>query len=122
MQLTIPSIIGFAAVGAALPHGEKIWDAASLLPTDHEHPVSMQTMREMKIQTAERQAAAGAYNLDRYSAVQSATCTNGKASEDSCKNVDMMGFLRHQDMGLTVRAGNDVWGKFYSFKKGIILE
>ncbi|KAH6615962.1 hypothetical protein B0J18DRAFT_293411 [Chaetomium sp. MPI-SDFR-AT-0129] len=46
-----------------------------------------------------------------YSKVTSATtCTNGVANGYHCNNVDLHGFLSHEDLGSQEQAGNDVWG------------
>ncbi|KAM7187305.1 hypothetical protein V8F33_011295 [Rhypophila sp. PSN 637] len=42
-------------------------------------------------------------------------CRNGKAGRKgqesySCKNIDMHGFLSHEDLGSTNKTGNDIWG------------
>lgn len=37
-------------------------------------------------------------------------CHKGHAGEYSCDNVDMHGFLSHEEMGSATREGNDIWG------------
>ncbi|EAA26632.1 hypothetical protein GE21DRAFT_2745 [Neurospora crassa] len=71
---------------------------------------SMAKLRELKIDTWARQHEAGAYDIDRYQATAATSCVNGKAGEYQCSNVDLKGFLRHQDMGSSTRKGNDIWG------------
>ena len=43
-------------------------------------------------------------------------CKDGKAGEYACKNVNMHGFLSHEETGSEAREGNDVWGMFYYFQ------
>lgn len=51
----------------------------------------------------------GAFDLDRYDSLRAPTsCVNGKAGEYQCSNVDLVSFLRHQDMGSSTRKGNDI--------------
>jgi hypothetical protein len=70
---------------------------------------SMATLKELKIKQWAKQEAEGAFDLDRYEALQAVTtCTNGRAGEYQCSNVDLVSFLRHQDMGSATRTGNDV--------------
>ncbi|PSN63745.1 hypothetical protein BS50DRAFT_602463 [Corynespora cassiicola Philippines] len=72
--------------------------------------VSMEVMRQKKIDHQAEKEAQGVFAVDAY-ALQGATpCTNGTAGEYKCNNVDLLGFLRHQDMGSRTRVGNDVWG------------
>lgn len=74
--------------------------------------VSMEVMRQKKIDHQAEKEAQGVFAVDAY-ALQGATpCTNGTAGEYKCNNVDLLGFLRHQDMGSRTRVGNDVWGMF----------
>ncbi|KAG5795854.1 hypothetical protein H9Q69_005072 [Fusarium xylarioides] len=56
-------------------------------------------------------ATAGVFDKDRYKVLSSGTpCADGKAGGYSCNKIDLLGFLRHQDMGSRTRVGNDVWG------------
>lgn len=70
---------------------------------------SMAELKELKMATWSAQAEAGAYDVNRYQAFAASTpCVNGKAGEYRCNNVDLVSFLRHQDMGSSTRKGNDV--------------
>lgn len=73
--------------------------------------VSMSTLKVKKLEQFERDAAAGVYDLDAYTLQGATACSNGTAGEYKCHNVDLKGFLRHQDLHSRTRAGNDVWGK-----------
>lgn len=75
---------------------------------------SMARLRELKIDTWARQNEVGAFDVDRYQASAATACVNGKAGEYQCSNVDLKGFLRHQDMGSSTRKGNDIWGELSS--------
>lgn len=71
----------------------------------------MSVLRQLKLNTWAEQFEIGAFDVDRYEALAASTpCTNGKAGEYRCNNVDLISFLRHQDMGSSTRQGNDVWG------------
>jgi hypothetical protein len=70
----------------------------------------MQSMMQYKQTLHDERRAAGDFDLDRYSRAESAQCINGRAGEYSCRNVDLLDHLRHQDMGSFSRDGNDIWG------------
>ncbi|TLD06508.1 uncharacterized protein PgNI_08029 [Pyricularia grisea] len=53
-------------------------------------------------------------NAVEMSAMGATPCVDGKAGEYQCNGLDLMGFLRHQDMGSRTRVGNDVWGWTHS--------
>lgn len=65
----------------------------------------------MKMAQRNQDIADGAFSLNKYQIQGATSCSNGKAGEYSCNNIDLMGFLRHQDLGSTTRVGNDVWGE-----------
>lgn len=67
----------------------------------------------MSIKTAQRNAqrTKGMFAKGKYASKVAETCTNGKAGEYSCENVDLLDFLSHEAMGSTTREGNDVWGR-----------
>lgn len=65
----------------------------------------------LKVQSRERARAQGLFNLNRYPDQADKRCTQGKAGEYSCQNVDLLSFLSHQALGSVTREGNDVWGK-----------
>jgi hypothetical protein len=86
-------------------------NAESLAAVGSPLAVSMEEMREMKLAQRRQDMAAGVFDQGRYQLQDATTCSNGKAGEYSCNNIDLKGFLRHQDLGSSTRAGNDVWGK-----------
>jgi hypothetical protein len=71
----------------------------------------MQVLMNMKLTHREQQRAAGVFDENKYASSGPVACSNGKAGEYACGNVDLMAFLSHQDMGSSTREGNDVWGK-----------
>lgn len=79
--------------------------------------VEMKELRQRKMALRESEEAAGISDKDRYKKVSSAaSCTNGKAGGDSCNNINLLGFLRHQDLGSRTREGNKIWGIFLRTK------
>lgn len=70
----------------------------------------MSVLRQKKLDLWSAQSEAGVFDINRYAAQAATSCVNGKAGEYQCKNVDLVSFLRHQDMGSSTRRGNDVWG------------
>ncbi|KAK0650028.1 hypothetical protein B0T16DRAFT_509074 [Cercophora newfieldiana] len=77
----------------------------------HATAESMSVLKELKLNAWSHLAESGAYDLNRYQALEATTpCVNGKAGEYQCNKVDLVAFLRHQDMGSSTRKGNDVWG------------
>ncbi len=85
-----------AAIGAELPAAK----SSSM----------MQSMMQYKQSHRDAQRAAGAFDVDRYQVAEASKCSNGKAGEYSCNNVDLQAHLRHQDMGSKSREGSDLWG------------
>lgn len=71
----------------------------------------MSVLRKLKLDTWAAQSEAGVFDIDRYAAQAATPCVNGRAGEYKCNNVDLVSFLRHQDMGSSTRRGNDIWGK-----------
>ncbi|KAK3392803.1 hypothetical protein B0H63DRAFT_424595 [Podospora didyma] len=72
---------------------------------------SMAVLKQRKLDTWAAQNEAGVFDINRYAALAATTpCVNNKAGEYACSNVDLISFLRHQDMGSSTRKGNDVWG------------
>jgi len=70
---------------------------------------SMAVLKELKLASWSKLQEAGAYDINRYEALRASTaCVNGKAGEYSCNKVDLISFLRHQDMGSSTRKGNDI--------------
>jgi xanthine dehydrogenase molybdopterin-binding subunit B len=74
--------------------------------------ISMEVLKARKMEHQAAKEQAGQFAMNAYSAANSTACVNGMAGEYKCNNVDMLGFLRHQDMGSRTRVGNDVWGTF----------
>jgi hypothetical protein len=71
----------------------------------------MSTLKRLKLDAWAAQSEAGIFDIDRYAAQAATPCVNGKAGEYACNNVDLVSFLRHQDMGSSTRRGNDIWGE-----------
>lgn len=87
----------------------KLTSVTVLALAGHATAVSMSVLKERKLAAWSQLTESGAYDLDRYEALAASTpCVNGKAGEYQCNKVDMMAFLRHQDMGSSTRKGNDV--------------
>lgn len=87
-------------------------NAESLAATEAPLAVSMEDLKTLKVAQRDQDVADGVFGLNRYSLQAATSCSGGMAGEYSCNNIDLMGFLRHQDLGSTTRTGNDVWGKF----------
>ena len=74
----------------------------------------MDRLMGLKIKHWSKMRASGAFDKfdDTNARVMAPMpCTNGKAGEYACDNVDMLSFLSHQEMGSTTKEGNDIWGK-----------
>ena len=72
--------------------------------------VSMKVLREKKVKQHEQDRADGVYDEDRYKLQAATSCVDGKSGEYACNQIDLKGFLRHQDLNSRTREGNDVWG------------
>ncbi|KAI6778455.1 uncharacterized protein J7T54_005361 [Emericellopsis cladophorae] len=72
--------------------------------------VAMSTLRQRKESQFEKDRADGMYKKNRYEVASATECVDGKAGEYSCNNIDLKGFIRHQDTNSRTREGNDVWG------------
>ncbi|KAG9251040.1 uncharacterized protein F5Z01DRAFT_330111 [Emericellopsis atlantica] len=72
--------------------------------------VAMSTLRQRKESQFSKDKAAGMYDMDRYEVTSATECVDGKAGEYSCNNIDLKGFIRHQDTNSRTREGNDLWG------------
>ncbi|KND91819.1 hypothetical protein TOPH_03341 [Tolypocladium ophioglossoides CBS 100239] len=70
----------------------------------------MGMLMNLKTTHHEMKKAAGVFAEGRYEVKSAVTCTDGKAGEYSCENVDLAGHLTHENMGSMTRAGNDIWG------------
>ncbi|CAH0023204.1 unnamed protein product [Clonostachys rhizophaga] len=88
----------------------QLFNADTLKAESAPKAVSMATLKQRKVEQRERDVANGLFDVDRYAATSATPCVNGKAGEYSCNNVDLLGFLRHQDVGSRTREGNDIWG------------
>ncbi|OAA50492.1 regulatory P domain-containing protein [Metarhizium rileyi] len=85
-------------------------NAESLSAFDSPLAVSMEELKNLKSSERQQDIANGVFDEGRYKLQLASPCSNGKAGEYSCKNVDLRGFLRHEDLGSRTREGNDVWG------------
>ncbi|TQV90664.1 hypothetical protein V2A60_006876 [Cordyceps javanica] len=102
-------VLAGLAAGHVASNSKAAFVAQQLAAESAPNAVSMSTMQSIKTQQREADRENGLFDVDRY-AVQGATkCSNGKAGEYSCRNVDLAGFLRHQDTGSGDREGNDIW-------------
>jgi propanediol dehydratase large subunit len=71
----------------------------------------MERLMSIKVSQRESFRAQGVFNANKYGRTNTYTkCANGKSREYACENVDMHGFLSHEEMGSVTREGNDVWG------------
>lgn len=81
--------------------------------------VSMAEIRADKEAKRATARANGVFAANKYPSMKAnpnarmaaSVCTNGKAANTySCGNVDLHGFVSHQDLGSKTREGNDIWG------------
>lgn len=111
MKAGVASVLAALASGAA---AQKIqassFNAESLQASSAPNAVPMSVMKEKKMSQFQKDKANGLYDEDRYEASGAKSCADGKAGEYSCNKVELLSFLRHQDLGSTTREGNDVWG------------
>lgn len=114
MRSSVVSLVlaGLAA-GLVTPESRAVSLAQQLAASSAPNAVSMASLRAAKTQQRESDRAAGVFDVDRYAAQSATKCTNGKAGEFLCRNVDLKGFLRHQDVGSGPREGNDLWGMYH---------
>ncbi|KAK8856533.1 regulatory P domain-containing protein [Apiospora arundinis] len=117
MKSAVASLLLAAMSGSseARPHeaqlNARMFGPAELQAFTAPQAVSMVNLKQEKISHRESQRAAGTYDLNKYERAGPAACVNGTAAGYACNRVDLMGFLRHQDMGATkVLEGNDIWG------------
>lgn len=92
----------------------KFLTAAGLAAAAFSGHALAETMAELKqlkeASWASLNETGGVFDLDQYDASRASTsCVKGKAGEYQCSNVDLISFLRHQDMGSSARKGNDVY-------------
>ena len=108
MKLT--SVLMAALAGTSTAQVVSIFNADTLRAQSAPSAVSMATMKGRKVAQREKDIADGVFDLNRYEATGATACVDGKAGEFQCNNVDLLGFLRHQDAGSRTREGNDIWG------------
>lgn len=73
-----------------------------------EDPAKMDRLMSLKLRQRETQRTMGFFDPGKYSD-KHVKCENGKSGEYSCNNVDMYGFLSHEEMGSATRMANDCW-------------
>lgn len=112
MKASIASIFlaGLATGAAAQSIKASDFKANTLKASSAPNAVAMSTLRQRKESQFEKDRAAGMYDIDRYAASGAEACVDGYAGEYQCNNIDLKGFLRHQDVGSRTREGNDIWG------------
>jgi hypothetical protein len=104
-------VAALATAAAAEKINTAQFDEDYLRASNAPNAVSMSVVRGRKVALREKQIANGDFAVDRYELASATACEGGKAGEYSCNNVDLRGFLRHQDVGSRTREGNDVWGE-----------
>ncbi|KAH6967675.1 hypothetical protein BGZ61DRAFT_358602 [Ilyonectria robusta] len=72
----------------------------------------MEEMMEIKTQQWDKAEAEGLFGGSKlYKKITSfQPCVKGKSGPYQCKNVNLHGFLSHEDLGSATLRGNDVWG------------
>ncbi|KAF5025519.1 hypothetical protein F66182_2424 [Fusarium sp. NRRL 66182] len=112
MKTSIAPVLLAALAGSSV--AQKIntakFDADYLRAANAPNAIGMAELRQRKVDLHEREAAAGVFDKDRYRVTAGTSCVDGHAGEYSCNNIDLLGFMRHQDMGSRTRVGNDIWG------------
>ncbi|GAO20155.1 hypothetical protein UVI_02060720 [Ustilaginoidea virens] len=79
-------------------------NAESLAAADSPLAVSIEEVMEAKLSHKERDITASVFDEDRYTPQGATPYRNGNSGEYSCENVDLRGFLRHQDLGSETRS------------------
>lgn len=73
--------------------------------------VTMERLMNMKVAQREEYRNQGYFDPGKYNGDNTLhKCRDGRAGEYRCDNVDMHGFLSHEEMGSSTREGNDIWG------------
>ena len=126
MKASITSLLLATLAGSAVAQTQRIntakYNEDYLRAKSAPHAIGMGELKQRKMALHESEAAAGVFDKDRYKVLSSGTpCSDGKAGGYSCNKIDLLGFLRHQDMGSRTRVGNDVWGMFQSYLYSAIL-
>lgn len=123
MKAGVASLLMAALAGSAVarpnvaPREEEegkmsIFGPKELKATSAPKAVSMKILKQKKLDQHSKDREAGVFDLDRYDEQDATGCIDGKSGEYKCNNIDLKGFLRHQDMNSRTREGNDVWGMF----------
>ena len=74
-------------------------------------PAAMERLMTLKSEQREAFRSQGVFDRGRYGRDNKFhKCRGGRSGEYACNNVNMHGFLSHEEMGSTTREGNDVWG------------
>ncbi|SPO06072.1 uncharacterized protein DNG_08761 [Cephalotrichum gorgonifer] len=110
MKATFASVLLASLAGTSMALEASAFNADTLRASSAPNAVSMAALKERKVSHREKEIADGVFDLNRYAAVGPTACVNGKAGEYSCNKVDLLGFLRHEDVGSVTREGNDIWG------------
>ncbi|KAJ3507671.1 hypothetical protein NLJ89_g6171 [Agrocybe chaxingu] len=77
---------------------------------------------ERKHKFWDEQAAQGAFDSARYSAITEFTpCVNGRAAQYRCGNVDLYSFYTHAELGSAVGEGSSSWGWVHEGREFIII-
>lgn len=73
--------------------------------------VTMERLMNLKVAQREEYRNQGYLDPGKYNGNNKLhKCRDGRAGEYRCDNVDMHGFLSHEEMGSSTREGNDIWG------------
>lgn len=76
------------------------------------NPAAMDRLMTLKSEQREAFRSQGMFDSGKYGRDNKFhKCRGGRSGEYACNNVNMHGFLSHEEMGSTTREGNDVWGK-----------
>ncbi|KAJ3507670.1 hypothetical protein NLJ89_g6173 [Agrocybe chaxingu] len=77
---------------------------------------------DAKHQFWDEQAASGAFDSARFSAIEDFTpCVDGFAGEFRCNNIDLYSFYTHAELGSTVGQGSSSWGWVHEGREFIII-
>lgn len=120
MKASITSVILAALAGTSAAQSMSVYNADTLRATSAPNAVNMAVLKGRKVAQRDQDIADGLFDLNRYESTEATACVDGKAGEYSCNNVDLRGFLRHQDTNSQTREGNDIWGM--STPKNVVLE
>lgn len=111
MKTSTLSLLAASLVSCvAAEPSKQVWGANELAATSAPNAVNMQSLMAKKLKHHQAKQAAGVFAKDAYPPQEPADCVDGHAGPYACRNIDLKGFLRHQDMGSKVGEGNDVWG------------